>query len=769
MPVVPEFEQVPVISYPLGSKIFLEGPAGAGKTTAGVQRLLHLLNEGAPASSILVLAPQRTLAAPYQAALRSPDLRAGGLVTVLTAGGLARRMVELFWPLAAEEAGFARPEQPPTFLTLETAQYYMARLVRPLLEQEALFDSLVIDRNRLYSQILDNLNKAALVGFPYAEIGERLRQAWMGDPAQARVYSDAQRCASLFRAYCREHNLLDFSLQVEVFRRQLWPLPACRDYLLRAYKHLVADNIEEDTPFAHDLLRDWLPHLESALLIFDQEAGYRQFLGADPESAYKLKELCQEHVIFGETFTSPPALETLSLHLAEVLRQPAPLLASQAPANAEAVRAALVYEQHRYYPEMLDWVADEIAVLIQDRGVAPGEIVVLAPFLSDALRFSLQQRLERRGVPSRSHRPSRALRDEPATQCLLTLAALAHPAWGLRPSKFDFTYALIQAIDELDLVRAQLLAEIVFRRSQKEGALLLSSFEQINPEMRERITYVLGGRYDSLRLWLRDYTERDEAPLDHFLSRLFGELLSQKGFGFHEDFDAGQVAANLVESVQKFRWGVERSVIGDQSSVIGDRSAVIGDQSSVSSDRSADSSERKAEKALGQEYLEMVRDGVIAAQYVGSWRRDAPPAGLAAGKSRSRRRPAAALPAAERQEEAVLLAPAYTFLMSNRPVDYQFWLNAGATGWFERLYQPLTHPYVLSRHWAGQRAWSDADEFAAGQQRLYRLAAGLLRRCRQQIYLGLSELGEQGFEQRGPFLAALNQVLRRLPAEESSN
>ena len=151
---------------------------------------------------------------------------------MLTLGGLAQRMVELFWPLVAAEAGFARPDRPPVFLTLETAQYFMARLVGPLLD-EGYFDSISIDRNRLYSQILDNLNKAAVVGFPPPRSAPRLKAAWLGEPAQLRVYDEAQECADRFRAYCLAHNLLDFSLQYEVFARHLWPLPACRDYLTR--------------------------------------------------------------------------------------------------------------------------------------------------------------------------------------------------------------------------------------------------------------------------------------------------------------------------------------------------------------------------------------------------------------------------------------------------------------------------------------------------------------------------------------------------------
>jgi hypothetical protein len=689
--------QLRVIQRPLMTKVFLEGPAGTGKTTTAVGRLLHMLEAGIPAERILIVVPQRTLARPYYDALRSPQLAPGGQVTVLTVGGLSRRMVDLFWPLIAEDAGFGRPERGPTFLTLETAQYFMSRVVRPLLDQ-GYFETVTIDRNRLYSQILDDLNKAAVVGFPHTEIGERLKAAWAGEEREKRIYDEAQVCAMRFREYCLAHNLLDFSLQVEVFLKHLWRLPLCRDYLLNRYVHLIADNVEEDTPVAHDLWREWLPHCESALVIYDKGAGYRRFLGADPESAHRLRALCDDEVVFSKSFVTSPDLQGLAYQVAVSLKRSAEVASGD-------VRAVLVYEHWRYHPQMLDWVTEEIATLVREQEIAPGEIVVLAPFMSDALRFSLMNRLEQLDVPARSHRPSRALREEPATRCLLTLASIAHPTWGMRPTRFDLAYALMQAIEGMDLVRAQLLVKIVYR--VREGVPALSSFDQINPDLQERLTFVLGGRYEKLRLWIESYVAGPEAELDHFLSRLFGEVLSQEGYGFHGHYDAAEVAANLIESVQKFR------------RVVGNATLEEG-------------------KSLGQEYAEMVRDGVVAAQYVGSWQLEV--------------------------EDAVLLAPAYTFLMRNRPADYQFWLNPGGRGWWERLYQPLTHPYVLSRHWPRDEIWTDADEFETRQEALYRLTQGLIRRCRHKIYLGLSELGEQGYAQQGPLLGAIQRVLREASA-----
>src|SRR6185503_15178352 len=100
-----------IIESPFDSKLFVSGPAGTGKTSAGVERMRYLLAQGVPADSILMLTPQRTMQEPFLDLLYSPERIAGGEVTSATMGGIARRLVDLFWPLAAEAAGFFNPDQ----------------------------------------------------------------------------------------------------------------------------------------------------------------------------------------------------------------------------------------------------------------------------------------------------------------------------------------------------------------------------------------------------------------------------------------------------------------------------------------------------------------------------------------------------------------------------------------------------------------------------------------------------------------------------------
>lgn len=713
------------------SVTFVSGPAGTGKTTRAVAHLQNLLASNVPANSILVLVPQQTLAQPYRQVLRQPNLPGSGPVDVLTLNGLAQKTIELFWPLGAVSSGFGRPHQPPIFLTIETAQYYLRQAISPLL-REGYFDPQVvpitISLPRLMSQILDNLNKAALIGLPHTEVGGQLAASLTLEPASRVALEHTQACVNRFRDTCLARNLLDFSLRIETFHRHLWPVAGVRQFLTGRYRHLIIDNIEEDTPFAHSVLRDWLPQAESALLVNDEDAGFRIFLGANWRTAAGLASLGQQTERLTESRVAPPDMLALGQRLAELLHYPPPAGESasrrkskksktQNPKSKIDIdpRRAFTFEQVRFYPQMLNWVIDKIAALIR-AGAPPGEIVVLAPFVSDALRFSFIQRMQERGLPARSHRPSRPLNEEPAAKTALTLARLAFPGFT-PPQPFDVAQALSQAVAGLDLVRASLLAQVVYRPGE---AAVLAPFEQLEGPLRERITYNLGRKYDQLRGWLAQVQADDVAApfIDHFFGRLFGEVLSQPGFGYHASREAGETIANLIDSARQFR-----QVVGQVPP-------------------SETSDDKPAPAQLNRAYLDTIEQGIAAAQYVRSW------------------------DAAPDDADAVLITPATTFLMSNRPVTYQFWLDAGSSGWWERIAQPLTHPYVLAADWLPGRVWTDDDEVAAQHDRLARLVLGLTRRCREHIFIANAEVGEQGYDQRGQLLITLQRLLRQLQKTE---
>jgi superfamily I DNA/RNA helicase len=690
--------QLDVIHSPLTTSIFLTGPAGSGKTTTAVARMAHLIDHGVPAESILVLVPQRSLANHFRQLIHSPSFMPGGEPAVLTIGGLAQRMALLFWPIVARMAGFLDPSRPPQFLTLETAQYYLAKLVEPLIEN-GYFESVTVDRNRLYSQILDNLNKSSVVGFPPSEISTRLMAAWSGKANQSINYEQAQSCALLFRKFCLENNLLDFSLQLSLFKEHLWPSLLCRKFLERTYQHLIYDNVEEDYPIAHDIVFEWFSTFKSTLVIQDNDAGFRSFLGADPNSAERFHNLCNTSLIFDQSFTTPPSIQ----HLGSALSTS--LLEHRLPGPIEAdTREAFSIHPFRFYPQVMAWVASEVADLIYHQSIPPEQIAILTPFLSDSMRFSFVNQFEKLNIPVSSFRPSRSLKDETAIRALITLAKLAHPAWGIKPSKDEVRNAFLLTLNDCDLIRADLLSQVLYSLSNKQAEL--RSFDPVKAEMQQRITFSIGGHYEELRKWIVQYTTSQPLDLDVFFSRLFGEILSQPGFKFHSDFEAAASIYRLIESSRKFRQTISLSNQPENSQ-------------------------------LGKEYVRLVDEGIIASQYLVDWNDQS-------------------------HLNSVLLAPAYTFLMTNRPVKFQFWLDVGSNGWWTRLDQPLTQPYVLSRNWNRTSLWTDEDEHLTNQRSLARLSTGLIRRCSSHIYMCTLSVNEQGNEERGALLLALQTVLRKL-------
>jgi hypothetical protein len=700
---------IPPWPAPTDQRLFLEGPAGTGKTTRAIGYLMRLLAEGVPPERILVLVPQITLGRPYRRVLYEFDFY-GGDVQIQTLAGLAQRDVEAFWPLVAAPAGFATPRQEPVYLNVETAQYLMGQFVFPV-HQDGKFDPARIPLARAISQTLDNLTRAAITRKTPDDVAQKLTDAWGGRASnRPPVYKLTAELAKQFRAYCLANNLLDVSLVLEVYANWLLNNPEYQQYIINRYDYVIADNVEEDNPITHDLLAGLLDNnIRGALIVYDTDGGYRNFLGADPDHAYDLRPYCQngdQPPAYAESVVMSPALQNLAYavhqRLAPVFN---PLLE---PAVKVDPRQAFTFEFSRFYPQMLDWVAAQVVDLVK-RGVPQREIVILAPFLSDSLRFSmvnkLQQQAQAQEVELRtlSHRPSRALKDEPATRAMLTLVHLAHPHWGLpMPPASDVADALHMVIGGLDPVRADLLTKIVYKR--RDG--LLSAFALIETHKQTRITYLVGQRYDGLRAWLENYkaqTEHDSpVPLDHFMRRLFGEILSQSGYGFYGDLEAGRVIAQLIDSVRDFRRALYPGLGQDWERV-------------------------------GKEYLTLVNQRLLSALHAQSWQ--------------------------DEESDGIFIAPASTFLLRNRFVDYQFWLDVGSLSWSERIEQPLTHPYVLRRTYPDKQVWTEDNEEESARGALYRIASGLVRRCRKHIYMGIADLGESGYEQRGLLLRTLQNIL----------
>lgn len=689
LPQLPDATQKNIADFVEFPRLFLSGPASSGKTSAALLRLNNILStqERLSNETTLVLVPQRSLAEPFHRFLGESGISEGEGVSIQTMSSLVRRMISLFWPIIASHQVFEHPYEGPRFLMLETSQYYMSKIVNPMIDQGR-FNNITLPLNRLYSQIIDNLNKSALVGFPHTDIGQRLSSAFIGDSTRQNVFNDVQEAVNQFRTYCLQNNLVDYSLQVELFCNILWPNQTFQKYITNQYIHLIYDNSEEDPPYVHKIISQWLPNLKSALIIHDDQAGYRSFLGADPLSSLSLEKLCQQSYVTTENYVSSKQIQQLRNCFQDM---------KDCQPSQELIDETIGFpaKRLRFFPELLEELTKEIEAIRSSPGGYEKKIAILAPYVSDSLRFSLSHSLEAIGIPVSIQKPSSSLMQDPVIKTLVILSKFAHPGWKIRVSYLDTAVALTNAIDGLDLNRSH---------------LLLGDFDQHNPYLTvlpepktsNRIPTELIERYSELYDWLLA-TDPAE-PFDSFLSRFFGEVLSQPGFRFEGDLRSGTSTAILMESYQKFSVSLDQSTQTDQN-------------------------------LASQAFIQAIDSGMISALYLSDWE--------------------------VQPSENVLIAPVMSYLMRNEPVDYQFWLNIGSKGWYERLEQPLTHPIVLRANWQAGKQWTADDELAYNQANLQRTLSGLLLRCREKVFAFTSDYNEAGIEERGQLLTVFQNLFRK--------
>jgi hypothetical protein len=535
---VPELSPVQRAAVEASGTIFLLGPVGAGKSYALQSRLLELLGQGEPAYTLLVLVAEPEHMRAYLDTVRGSGSGPYADLNITTYSRLARELVTLFWPLVARPAGFSRPFQPPTFIGYDLAQLLMWRIVAPILDEGA-FADLRMRPQQIISQILDTLNRAALNGLSLEEASERQRASWPGESDQQRHLREADLVARHFRRSCLENNLLDLSLVTQVFDRHLVQHPEFRNYFTERYRHLLVDNIEEQTPAGQNFVQSLMDTTVSSAMAYDAGGGYKRFLASDPEGAARFQALCQTRIEFKESFYTPPPLFALARLVGNFLQK------TDDPVDG-APQAILGIAQGRYRHEMVARLVALLEELVHD-GLPPSEIAILAPYLDGALRYLLTKALREAGLPYFILRRRSSPRDEPRVRAWLTWLSLAHPDWNMPPAAYDVAEALHLSISGLDPVRANLLVEHWYVPEIPS----LRSVDELPETIVERV-----GRHhielvEDLRLWLAN--EGGQEAIDVFLHRLFHGLLAQRRYQPEPDLAGAAFCDWLVRSAYRLR------------------------------------------------------------------------------------------------------------------------------------------------------------------------------------------------------------------------
>lgn len=677
----------------LTEHLFAIGRPGTGKTTAGCDLLGRMLEAQQPWKRTLVLTPVASAGDAYRRVMTSQGRKAW----VTTFNGFIQHNLNLFWPVIAGEAGFPREAGSPLFLNIETAQVVLQSVVAPYWESGAL-NVLRWAPSRFLNQAAMAMHKMAAIGLPFDRYAERMRSSWTGDDALKPVFDLVQRIGLTFKQICREDNMLDFALQLEIYHHVLAPNPVYQNWLKSQFQFIIHDNIEEDIPLAHEFIQRVRNTVDGSLVIYDSLGGFRSFMGGDPESALQLREGADREITFADSFVTSPSIQAL----AQAVENPN-------AADDEFIadpRDAYSFTKVRHYPRMIKEAARDIATLVHGHGVDPREIVLIAPLVSDVLYMMFERELRMQNVETVSIRASRGLAVESDSRCLLTLLALLRPAWGYLVRGMDLIQMLRFFIPGLDPIRAQRFVLRAFTKADGEEERPIFTpvpLSALPEKAGDELHQAFLSAWDRLSAWILTRRDTDDSP-DQLMSDFFHQVLTQPGFAAYTDvspdFPVGFI--RLIESLKTYRRAMEALPEGRLS---------------------------------WKMYMDAIASGMVSATYYGA--------------------------AASADDPAILVALPGAFVGLNRPYRYQFWLNAGSTTWWERPLGPLTNDAVLSLSWKEGDLWDETRKYERNQSEMQRMIQSLLARCGERVTVYASELDESGKDQKSILLYLFAELSAR--------
>ncbi|MEA5420560.1 recombinase family protein [Spirulina sp. CCNP1310] len=620
-----------------------------------------------------------------------------------TPSGFIIDEVFLFWPLIFQ--ALQLKAQFPLRLRPETEQELATTLWQRELDDLGL-DTAGVMEYRFVRDTLDLLQLAGAGGFAPAEIAPRLSQGLAGDTWETKPEMSEKRGDLLhhWQQWCLERGLLSYGLIYDLYGRYLLGDRHYQRQLLRRYRGIFADDVDDYPALMADFLQTALTAEIPCVVTFNPNGQNRLGLNADP---YALAQI-QSTFAHCETLATAGGLgETLTPIMMKVIQSPSELI--PLPPMVELLQICRGEEEPEFLPisraALLRATAERLIKAVKQEGIAPGDIAVIGPGLDAIARYTLMEILKKQDIAVEPLNEQRPLITSPLVRALLTLLTLVYPGLGALIDRDRLAEMLVVLSDRqpgqipptaIDPVRAGLLSDHCYHFDPQHPRLLpVTDYPRW-----DRFGHQVVTAYNRIRDWLESQTQQiqESAPHPPIPPVVLNAAIEQF-FNKTRTLSYGELAVlrGLMETAQHF-WEVDTRL------------------------RQNEGVQRSPLETLSQ-FIQLLRRGTITANAYPAHR--------------------------ETGENAVLLATIYQYRNLRRSHRWHFWLDVGSNLWQSGGATDLFAHHCFLRENPG-RPWTAEEQTERQTAKLTRVLADLTARIEERLILCHSELAVNGMEQRGP-------------------
>lgn len=537
----------------LKKKVILKGPTGAGKSAALLNRYKDMIsNEQIPSSEILILLLNRSQSLEWR---KNTVLKNSGEIWRTSYYGFVQSEINKFYPIVLKNCKDIKARRiSPIFLTFESAQFLVSKVVGKRRETEGLFDSVAAYTDRISIDITSNLVKAAISDICHQNIGKRLYNSLeRKDEVKAKVYRDLDLITNSYRKKCFELGVFDFGMTVDIFNRYLLTDKNYKKNLLQRIRHVIIDNIEECCPAEIDLVNFLIPEVKSCCIVYNYEGGYGKVFGGNFDyMKNKIPNIsCCDIVEFKKTYTSHKNISNFS----EVLYEKIKSISDRRVEESNFIERVPVFELRS---EMLEKIGERVIELISVEGYQPSDVIILSTYADPVSEYVIGRILEKKGYMIKNLARKSKVLDNSFSQALVTLAQLCHPQYGFSPNT-DAVRNLIKLILNIDAVRSSILAKEVCKQKP------FAKFPEIDDfRLIDKIGHYNLEKYTNIKEWIENYRNGEPYPINEFFQKVFLEILITSEVSQMDILQAKNLidsAGNFVEVVSKFNRNANRDFV----------------------------------------------------------------------------------------------------------------------------------------------------------------------------------------------------------------
>ncbi|MEN8904941.1 MAG: UvrD-helicase domain-containing protein [Clostridiales bacterium] len=526
----------------INGKYILKGPTGSGKSEALFKRYKYLVEDlNVSSDSILILLLNRTQSLDWR---KKTILKKSGLIWRTSYYGFIQNEINTFYPMIVKNCSFiGKKRLKPIFLTFESAQYIVSKVIEKRREREGLFSGVTSFSDRISIDLTANLVKAAISDISFDSIGERMYNSLeKKDKQKKKTFIDSDNILKAYRKKCLELGVFDFGIAIYLYNNFLLNDKNYLDVLFKRVKHIIVDDVEEAVPSEVDFIKFLMPKLKSCYISYNYEGGYGSIFGGNHE--YMKRELLNSYpfIELNKTYTSNDFL----IDFADKL------YLNISTQNELKVKNSCKIEKTEpveLRSEMLENIGHRIIKLLTVEGYKPSDIVVLSSYADPVTEYVIERVISRFGYEIKNLARKSKVIDSQFTKALITLAQICHPSYNIIPTKDDVT-SLIRLLLKIDPIRSSILANEIIKERP------FAKFPDIeNSKLTERIGYFNLEKYNYIKEWISIYKQKEPIPINEFFQKVFLEILLSSEIPQTNILQAKNLidsAGNFIEVCGKF-------------------------------------------------------------------------------------------------------------------------------------------------------------------------------------------------------------------------